>query len=129
MGGRIGCHVSLEEQVSGLVCFSYPLCAAGDRTRLRDAVLRELSTPILFLQGTRDDLCPLDLLGEVRAGLRAPNRLYVVEEGDHSLMVTKRRLRDEGSTQDDVDRGIFSEAGRFVEAVIAGTMQSKMNLS
>src|SRR5688572_14320482 len=26
MGGRIGCHVSLEEKVDGIVCLGYPLC-------------------------------------------------------------------------------------------------------
>ena len=62
MGGRIGCHVSLEEKVDGLVCLGYPLCAMGDRTKLRDEVLRALTAPILFVQGTRDSLCPLDLL-------------------------------------------------------------------
>ena len=67
MGGRIGCHVSLEEKVDGLVCLGYPLCAMGDRTKLRDEVLRALSTPILFVQGTRDALCPLDLLELIRA--------------------------------------------------------------
>ena len=65
MGGRIGCHVSLEEKVDGLVCLGYPLCAMGDRTKLRDEVLRALTTPILFVQGTRDPLCPLDLLERV----------------------------------------------------------------
>src|SRR5690349_20884783 len=31
MGGRVGCHVALEEEVSALICFGYPLCGAGDR--------------------------------------------------------------------------------------------------
>ena len=44
MGGRIGCHVSLEEKVEGLVCLSYPLCVMGDRTKLRYEVLRALTT-------------------------------------------------------------------------------------
>ena len=30
MGGRIGCHVSLEENVAGLICLGYPLCGGGD---------------------------------------------------------------------------------------------------
>ena len=47
MGGRVGCHLSLEEKVDGLVCLGYPLCAMGDRRKLRDEVLRALNTPIL----------------------------------------------------------------------------------
>jgi predicted alpha/beta-hydrolase family hydrolase len=47
MGGRIGCHVSLEAKVHGLVCLGYPLCAMGDRTKLRDEVLRALTPSCL----------------------------------------------------------------------------------
>ncbi len=71
MGGRIGCHVSLEEKVDGLVCLGYPLCGGGDRAKMRDKVLRDLRTPILFVQGTRDSLCPLDLLETVRGEMAA----------------------------------------------------------
>jgi predicted alpha/beta-hydrolase family hydrolase len=87
---------------------------------MRDAVLRKLTTPILFLQGTRDNLCPLDLLEEVRAGMTGPTRLHVVTEGDHSLLVTKRRLRGEAITQGDVDQGIAAEVDQFTRAVISG---------
>src|SRR6266498_3457402 len=104
MGGRIGCHASLQEKVDGLVCLGYPLCAMGDRTKLRDEVLRALTTPILLVQGTRDSLCPLDLLKRVRADMKAPNFLHVVEGGDHSLRVPKRQLQGSGQTQDDLDQ-------------------------
>src|SRR6266705_3509032 len=77
MGGRIGCHVALQEKVDAIVCLSYPLCAMGDRTKLRDEVLRALRTPILFIQGTRDSLCPLDLLESVRAQMTAAHLLHV----------------------------------------------------
>jgi len=40
--------------------------------KLRDKVLRELTTPILFVQGTHDSLCPLDLLADVRRMMSAP---------------------------------------------------------
>lgn len=116
MGGRIGCHVALEEQVDGLVCLGYPLCAAGDRTKLRDAVLRALRTPILFVQGTRDALCPLDVLEQVRAGMQTVNVLHVVEGGDHSLGVSKRQLQASGATQEQVDEGILGIIARFIEA-------------
>jgi predicted alpha/beta-hydrolase family hydrolase len=64
-----------------LVCLGYPLCAMGNRTKLRNEVLRALTTPNLFVQGTRDALCPLDLLEHVRGEMKAPNFLYVVEGG------------------------------------------------
>ena len=114
MGGRIGCHVSLEEQVDGLVCLGYPLCAMGDRTKLRDEVLRALTTPILFVQGTRDALCPLDLLERVRGEMKTPNNLHVVEGGDHSLRVPKRQLQTTGETQEDMDQRIFQAVTAFV---------------
>jgi len=114
MGGRIGCHVSLEEKVDGVVCLGYPLCAMGDRTKLRDEVLRALSTPIMFVQGTRDALCPPDLLDRVRAEMKAPNFLHLVEGGDHSLRVPKRQLQAKGETQEDVDQKIFQAITVFV---------------
>ena len=113
MGGRIGCHVSLEEKVDGLVCLGYPLCAMGDRTKLRDEVLRALRTPILFVQGTRDALCPLDLLERVRGEMKVPNFLHVVEGGDHSLRVPKRLAS--GEMQEDIDRQIFNSITGFVD--------------
>src|SRR2546430_14537060 len=112
MGGRIGCHVALEEKVNGVVCLGYPLCAMGDHSKLRDQVLRDLRTPILFVQGTRDALCPLDLLEAVRSEMTAPNFLHVVAGADHSLLIRKKDLTDE--TQEDVDQRIAGTISDFV---------------
>jgi uncharacterized protein len=115
MGGRVGCHLSLEEKVDGLVCLGYPLCAMGDRTKLRDEVLRALNTPILFVQGSRDPLCPLDLLERVRAQMKTQNVLHIVDGGDHSLRVPKRQLQASGQTQEDIDQQILKAIVGFVD--------------
>jgi predicted alpha/beta-hydrolase family hydrolase len=115
MGARVGCHVSLEEKVDGLICLGYPLCAMGDRSKLRDEVLRALTTPILFVQGTRDSLCPLDLLERVRAEMKAPNFLHTVEGGDHSLRVPKQQLQGAGKTQEDIDQQILKTIAGVVD--------------
>jgi uncharacterized protein len=117
MGGRVGCHVALVDPVRAVICFGYPLCGAGDRSKLRDQVLLELKTPILFVQGTRDALCPLDLLEDVRTRMGAPSTLYVVEGGDHSLMVGKAALKALGSSQEDVDDGMVTAIARFLREV------------
>jgi len=116
MGGRVGCHVALEEDVIAVICLGYPLCSAGNPAKIRDEVLRKLSTPILFAQGTRDSLCPLDLLARVREQMKAPNDLYSVEGGDHSLMVAKSRLKESSETQDEVDSRILVKIRDWVFA-------------
>jgi predicted alpha/beta-hydrolase family hydrolase len=118
MGGRIGCHVALKESVPAIVCLGYPLCGGGDRTKLRDKVLIELATPILFVQGTRDALCPLDLLAQVREKMQATNALHIVEGGDHSLLVTKSHLKASGERQPDVDQRILQTIEKFLHEQI-----------
>src|SRR5947207_15678376 len=76
MGGRIGCHVALEEKIAGLVCLGYPLCGGGDWTQLRDKVLHELQRHILFVEVTRDTLCSHDLLHDDGSRMMAYNYLY-----------------------------------------------------
>ena len=117
MGGRVGCHVSLEENVNGVVCFGYPLRGAGKTAALRDAVLLSMRIPVLFLQGTRDPLCPLELLEAVRPRMSAPNELFVVEGGDHSLEVAKTTLRAAGDTQEAVEERILARVAAFVAAL------------
>jgi uncharacterized protein len=103
MGGRVGCHVALVESVAAVICLGYPLCGGGDRSKLRDQVLLELRTPVMFVQGTRDPLCPLDLLEGVRKRMRTASALHIVEDGDHSLVLSKSALNARGASQDEVD--------------------------
>jgi hypothetical protein len=49
--------------------------------------------------------------------MRAPNLLYIVEGGDHSLRVTKQQLLADGKTQDDVDLRILEAIRKFVQNV------------
>lgn len=117
MGGRVGCHVSLQEQVDALVCLGYPLRGARSRAPVRDQVLKDLQTPILFVQGTRDSLCPLDQLDDVRARMTVRNELYVVESGDHSLLCTRTHLRRTGQTQEQVEAQILDYIDTFTRSL------------
>jgi len=115
MGSRIGCHLALEETVGGLVCLGYPLL--GQNGQVRSEVLLALRTPILFVTGTRDRLCPLELLADIRGRMSAPTTLHVVEGGNHSLEVGKRELRARNKTQDAVDDATLAAIARFVEGL------------
>lgn len=117
MGGRVGCHLATQTDVAAVVCLGYPL--RTPKGTMRDEVLRELRTPILFVQGTRDRLCPLDLLDEVRGTMTVPTALHVVDDGDHSLIVAKRTLQATGTRQQDHDRAALDAIRAFLTDVLA----------
>jgi len=121
MGSRVACHVAgagaggaPEDRpaVAAVVAFGYPLRSPSGA--LRDQVLLDLPVPILFVQGTKDPLCPLDTLENVRERMRSRNELVVVPGGDHSLMVGVRALQGAGITQDGLDASLLGAVRDFV---------------
>ena len=115
MGGRIGCHVAAASAnpPAALVCLGYPLVGQGGK--VRDEVLLALRTPILFVQGTRDALCPTGRLEALLPRLAAPHAVHHVEDGDHSLRVGAQRLKARGETQDALDEGIVRAVREFLD--------------
>ena len=113
MGSRMGCHLSLQTPVTGLICLGYPLISASSGAK-RDEVLLALRTPILFVQGANDELCPLPELEAVRAKMRAPNELFVVPGGDHSLEFS--RAKSQRPAVEASNAIVLTEIRRFVEA-------------
>jgi hypothetical protein len=82
--------------VRGLVFFGFPLHPAGRPSADRGAHLDAVAVPMLFLQGTRDDLADIGLVRAVCAGLGSRATLHEVEDADHSFRVPKRTGRDAG---------------------------------
>lgn len=114
MGSRVGCHLSLEEPVDGLVCFGYPL-VSGSSGALRDEVLVALRTPILFVQGTHDTLCPLPKLEDVRTRMTAPHWLYAAQDANHSLELPS--IKRSPRVQEDLELSALDAVRRFLEDV------------
>jgi len=90
MGGRMASRVVADGlPCAGLVYFGYPLHPAGRPERLRVEHLAGVPVPMLFLTGTRDPLCRLDLLDAHVRPLPLVT-VHLVEGGDHSLTVRGR---------------------------------------
>jgi hypothetical protein len=71
-----------------------------------------------LVQGSRDALCPLDLLEDVRGRMSAPSTLMVVDGGDHSLVVSSKQLEMTGDSQQDVNGRVLEAIGRFTAGPI-----------
>src|ERR671915_2329923 len=94
MGGRIASHiVAGGVEADGLVFLGYPLHPPGRPERLRDAHLRDISAPMLFVQGTRDTFAQGDLLAKTVRSLPLA-ALVTIEDGNHSLAVRGRSASD-----------------------------------
>jgi hypothetical protein len=87
MGGRIASMVADRLGVKGLVCLGYPFHPAGRPTALRVAHLKELKTPTLILQGTRDTLGTREEIAGYT--LSKAIRVAYLEDGDHSFKPRK----------------------------------------
>jgi predicted alpha/beta-hydrolase family hydrolase len=95
-GGRMTSQAQAEEplhRVRGLVFLGFPLHPAGKPSDERAAHLAQVDVPMLFLQGTRDDLASLDLLRAVVERLDARATLAVFEHADHSFHVPAKSGR------------------------------------
>jgi predicted alpha/beta-hydrolase family hydrolase len=83
LGGRMASMIADAAGVRGLVCLGYPFHPPGQPDRLRIAHLKELRTPALLIQGTRD---PFGLREEVEhIPLSSVIRIHFLEDGEHSF--------------------------------------------
>lgn len=92
-GGRMASQAQAAEPlpgVVGLAFLGFPLHPPKAPSDERGEHLDDVKIPMLFLQGTRDELADLALLKALvkRLGKRATLKLY--EDGDHSFHVRAR---------------------------------------
>ena len=79
--------------VRGLVFLGFPLHPAGQPSDDRAAHLFAVKIPMLFLQGTRDELADAQLLQEMAGKLGARATLKWFQDADHSFHVPARTGR------------------------------------
>jgi uncharacterized protein len=95
MGGRMTTQAHAEEalpHVRGIALLGFPLHTARQPATSRAEHLARVDVPMLFLQGTRDDLADLSLLQPIVSKLPRA-QLRVIEGADHSFHLLKRSGR------------------------------------
>ena len=98
LGGRISSlAVAHGLACDGLVFLGYPLHPPKQTEKTRTEHWPAIHCPVLFLQGTRDTLCDLDVLQALLPRLAGPADLKIIEGGDHSFKVPKSLGQDQGA--------------------------------
>lgn len=88
--------------VRGLVFVGFPLHPVGKPSNDRAAHLSGIDVPMLFLQGSRDELASPDLLRPVVVALGDRATLSVFEHADHSFHVPARSGRKDADVMRDL---------------------------
>jgi len=119
MGGRMTSLAAADEPLSGvrgLVFFGFPLHAAGRPSADRGAHLASVGLPMLFLQGTRDNLADLSLLRPLLTAVTPRPELHVVDGADHGFRVLKRSGRTDEQVLEELCDRFASWAGEVTKA-------------
>jgi uncharacterized protein len=104
-GGRMTSQAQAKAPLIGLrgiVFFGFPLHPAKKPSSDRARHLFDVDIPMLFLQGTRDELADLALLMPIAERLSQRATLVPIEDADHSFHVTRRSGRDDADVLDEL---------------------------
>jgi uncharacterized protein len=113
-GGRMTSQAQVKAPLDGIcgLCFlGFPLHPPRKPSTDRAGHLADIRVPMLFVQGTRDNLAELNLLEPVVKSLGPSASLHLVEGADHSFHVPARSGRN--------DREVMGEILDTVAAWIA----------
>jgi predicted alpha/beta-hydrolase family hydrolase len=101
--------------VVGLLFFGFPLHPAGKPSIERAQHLAGVKVPMLFVQGTRDELADAGLIEPTVEALRGTATLHWVPEGDHSLHVPARSGRSDAQVLDTALDAVRAWVERILE--------------
>jgi predicted alpha/beta-hydrolase family hydrolase len=119
LGGQVAADLaSTRVRVDGLCLMAYPLHPQGKPEKLQPEQLFRIVSPVLFLQGSRDRTCDIDLLRRTLTRVGAPSTLHVAQEADRHFKVLKRSPR----TNEDVREELLQATDDWIQKILGGTV-------
>lgn len=118
LGAAVIAHLAATSRVrvEGLFFLGFPLHPQGKPEKLRADDLFRVVCPMLFVQGSRDRSCDLEVLRRTLLRVGAPTQLHVVAEADHALHVPKRS----GRTDEEVQAEVLAVVDAWIHATLGG---------
>ena len=104
-------------RLGGLFFLGFPLHPQDRKEKVQAESLFRITSPMLFIQGTRDRRCDVDTLRATIRGVGASTRLHVVEEADQNFKVPKRSLRSEEDIRNETFDVLHSWLGKVIGEV------------
>lgn len=103
LGGRVAATLVADRlRVDGLFLLGFPLHTQDKKQQVEAEVLYRATSPMLFVQGTRDRRCDGPTLGAVLRRVGAPVEIHDVAEADSAFHVPKRSGRSQAEVHAEV---------------------------
>nr|XP_006822142.1 PREDICTED: testis-expressed sequence 30 protein-like [Saccoglossus kowalevskii] len=90
MGSRAAVCVAnamKNDFIKGVICLSYPLHPPRKLTSLRNEILQSLTTPTLFITGTKDAFCTKTIMEDTLKSITCVKKMKWIEGADHSINI------------------------------------------
>jgi predicted alpha/beta-hydrolase family hydrolase len=116
-GGRMTSSAQSKQplaDVRGIVFLGFPLHPPNRPGEGRSTHLAGVAVPMLFLQGTRDDLADVGLITGVCQRLGERATLHIVDGADHSFHLPKRAARADADVIEELAGEIAAWTKRLV---------------
>jgi len=117
-GGRMTSQAQAEAPLPGvraLVFLGFPLHPAGRPGSERGDHLERVACPMLFVQGTRDDLAELALVRALVDRLAARATLVEIDDADHAFHVRRQSGSDDAAVIERIAHVMHDWMARFTD--------------
>jgi predicted alpha/beta-hydrolase family hydrolase len=118
-GGRMASQAQAKAAlpgVRGLAFLGFPLHPAGRPSDERGRHLFDVTLPMLFLQGSRDELAALSLLQPLVTQLGSRATLKLIDDANHSFHVPARSGRADRQVLDELVQALDDWIGSVISA-------------
>ena len=118
-GGRMTSQAQAQAPLPGSAASSFvgfPLHPAGRASSERGRHLTDVHVPMLFLQGTRDQLALPDQIEPLCKALGQRATLHLLEGADHSFHVLARSGRSDAQVRQEMLAALVSWVGEVAAA-------------
>ena len=103
LGARVAAQLATTQtRIEGAFLLSYPLHAVGSPESISAEQLYRITSPTLFIQGTRDHQCDLGALEQTVRKMGTPTEVRAVDDADENFRVPGESLRSPDDVYDEI---------------------------
>lgn len=115
LGGQVSADLAASRvRVDGLFLMSYPLHPQDKPEQAQPDQLYRIVSPVMFLTGTKDRTCDIDLLRQTLSRVGAPSSLFASQEADRHFRVAKKS----GRLDEDVRNELTGALDEWIQKVL-----------